>query len=164
MNSRIPRGSITAVLVIWVVIFSIVYLFFNAQQEPKIAIVKNGLAIGEVVIPRSLDGHYYVRGSINGYPVDFMVDTGASVVSISKELSRKANLPNGVSANFSTAGGVVPGEIVSGQTIEAGGIIVNGLSVSVGIQGDVALLGQNFLRRVDVIQSKDTMTLKVGTH
>jgi aspartyl protease family protein len=160
MNIRIPWGHIS-VLVVWVTIFSIVYLYFNEHQVPKVAVVKGGLAQGEIVIPRSLDGHYYVRGAINGYPIDFMVDTGASIVSVSNEFSRVANLPSGAPASFSTAGGMVRGEIVSGQTIEAGGIAVNGLSVSVGIQGEIALLGQNFLRRVDVIQSNDRMILRV---
>ncbi len=162
MNSRTSWGVIT-VLVIWVIIFSFVYVFFDSQQKPKIATGKDGGMFGQIVIPRSLDGHYYVRGSINGYPIDFMVDTGASVVSVSKRLAKKANLPNGVPANFSTAGGTVMGEVVSGQSVEAGGIMVDGISVSVGIQGDVALLGQNFLRRVDVLQANDTMTLRLRT-
>ncbi|MDH5551936.1 MAG: TIGR02281 family clan AA aspartic protease, partial [Nitrosomonas sp.] len=79
MNSRTSWGVIT-VLVIWVVIFSVVYVFFDSQQKPKIATGKDGGMFGQIVIPRSLDGHYYVRGSINGHPIDFMVDTGASVV------------------------------------------------------------------------------------
>lgn len=163
MNSRTSWRTIT-VLVIWVAIFSVAYIFFDSQQKPKIATGKDGGMFGKIVIPRSLDGHYYVRGAINGYPVDFMVDTGASVVSVSGSLARKANLPNGVSANFSTAGGVVMGEVVSGLTVEVGGIIVNGINVSVGIQGNVALLGQNFLRKVDVLQSNDTMTLRLRAH
>lgn len=149
-----------SVLVIWIAIFTVVYLYFDAQQKPKIAVADAGR--GEIVIPRSRDGHYYVRGAINGYPVDFMVDTGASVVAISSELARAANLPSGTPANFSTAGGMVAGEIVSGQTIEAGGIRVHGLSVSVGLHGDMALLGQNFLRKLDVIQSNDTLIMRVS--
>ncbi len=162
MSNRVPWNFIS-VLVIWIAIFSAVFSYFNARQGPTIAVAKEGKLQGEVVIPRSPDGHYYVRGSINGYPIDFMVDTGASIVSVSKEFSRVANLPNGAPANFSTAGGVVTGEIISGQMVEAGGIAVNGLSVSIGMHGSMALLGQNFLRRIDVIQSNDKMILRVRT-
>jgi aspartyl protease family protein len=161
MSSRVTKNLIS-VLIIWIAVFSAFFLYFEARQGPTIAVATKGMARGEVVIPRSPDGHYYVRGAINGYPVDFMVDTGASIVSVSKDFARMANLPNGAPANFSTAGGVVTGEIISGQKVEAGGIAVNGLSVSVGMHGRMALLGQNFLRRIDVIQSNDKMILRVS--
>ena len=159
MRNYIPWGHVTA-LVIWIALFSMAYLFFANWQEPKIAIAQNNPE-GEIVIPRSWDGHYYVRGEINGHSVDFMVDTGASIVSISYDLARAANLPAGRPAIFATAAGKVMGETVSGQDIKVGGIFAKGLSVSVGIQGKVGLLGQNFLRRVDVIQSGDKMVLRV---
>lgn len=162
MRNFVPWGHVTA-LVIWLSIFSIAYLFFDNWHEPKIAVIQDSLAGSEVVIPRSRDGHYYVRGELNGHPVDFMVDTGASIVSVSHDLARAANLPTGKPASFSTAGGEVKGEIVSGQDIKVGSILAKGLSVSVGIHGRIGLLGQNFLRRVEVIQSGDRMVLRVRT-
>ncbi|KIO48636.1 aspartyl protease [Nitrosospira sp. NpAV] len=140
-----------------------VYLYFDARQQPTIAVASPELAAGEVVIPRSRDGHYYVRGAINGHAVNFMVDTGASMVSINRDIALRSGLAGGIPANFSTPNGTVMGEIVAGQTIEAGGIVVEGLSVGIGIQGNIALLGQNFLRRVDVLQSNDKMVLRVKT-
>ncbi len=160
MGSRFPLGHITA-LAIWITISGVIYLYFDARQKPTIAVASTELASGEVVIPRSRDGHYYVRGAINGHPVDFMVDTGASTVSINRDIARKADLPRGTPANFMTANGAVMGEIVSRQTIEAGGIVLEDLSVGVGVQGDIALLGQNFLRKVDVLQSDDKMVLRI---
>jgi len=160
MSNRIPIGHITA-LIVWIVIFSAVYMYFDVHQEPKVVVAIKNLPSSQIDIPRSKDGHYYVRGSINGHPVDFMVDTGASIVSVSKEFANSANLPSGIPASFSTAGGIVQGEITSDQIVEAGGLAINGLSVSVGIHGKMALLGQNFLRRVDVIQSNDTLTLRI---
>lgn len=162
MSSRFPWGHVAA-LAIWIAISGAAYLYFDASQKPTIAIASAKLVSGEVVIPRSRDGHYYVRGAINGHPVDFMVDTGASTVSINRDIARSIDLPKGMPANFLTANGAVMGEIVSRQTIEAGGIVVEDLSVGVGIQGDIALLGQNFLRRVDVLQSDDKMVLRIKT-
>ncbi len=156
-------NRLISVLVIWVVIFAVVYLYFDTRLDPSIRVVHESLEHGEVIIPRSRDGHFYVQGTINGYPAKFLVDTGASVVSISAEFARRANLPAGRSANFTTAGGVIQGEMVFDQTVEAGGIIVTGLSISVGLYGDVALLGQNFLQNIDVIQSEDQMILRVRT-
>lgn len=154
------KGYIS-VLVVWITIFTVAYLYFNTKLEPQVLVAQQGAVQGEVIIPRSADGHYYVQGFINGYPVNFLVDTGASIVSVGTEFARKANLPKGRPATFSTAGGIVQGEMVFDQTIEAGGIVINGLHVSVGLHGDKALLGQNFLRKIDVVQSNDKMILRV---
>ena len=145
MSTRLAWGHVTA-LAIWIAISGAAYLYFDARQKPTIISARADLAGGQVVIPRSRDGHYYIRGAIRGQTVDFMVDTGASIVSVSRAVARKANLPAGIPANFSTAGGTVAGEVVAEQSVEAGGIVVEGISVGVGIHGDVGLLGQNFLR------------------
>ncbi len=160
MDNRFLWG-VMAVLGIWVSIFVVAYLYFASVQAPKVAMVNGDSSEKEIIILRSQDGHYYVRGKINGHPVDFMVDTGASIVSISYDLARSVNLPRGVPANLSTAGGNMVGEIVSAIDIEVGNIRLHGLTVSVGIQGNIALLGQNFLRKIDVIQSDDKMLLRI---
>jgi aspartyl protease family protein len=162
MIRRFPLGHMVA-LTIWIIISTVIYLYFDARQKPTIAVASADLASGQIIIPRSIDGHYYVRGAINGHPVDFMVDTGASIVSISHDIALSTDLPGGIPANFLTANGTVMGRIVSGQTIEAGGIVVEGLNIGIGIGGNIALLGQNFLRKVDVLQSGDKMVLRVRT-
>ena len=135
MNRTFPWGHVTA-LATWVALFGAIYLYFDAREKPIVAIATNATSIrGEVLIPRSRDGHYYVSGAINGHPVTFMVDTGASTVSIGMDTARAANLPQGTPAQFGTAGGTVLGAIVTGQTIMAGGIAVEGISIAVGIQG-----------------------------
>jgi len=149
------------VLIIWITVFVIVYLYFETRLDSKVVVASASLERGEVLIPRSRDGHFYVQGAINSYPVKFLVDTGASVVAISEEIAQRANLPTGKPASFSTAAGIVKGEMVYDQTIDVGGIIVSGLQVSVGLHGDIALLGQNFLRNIDVIQTNDRMILQI---
>lgn len=158
---RFPGGHLAA-LAIWLAIFAGVYAFMDARLKPTVATASTAdLARGEIVIQRSRDGHYYLRGSINGAATVFMVDTGASLVSVGVKLARDAGLPRGAPGQFATAGGEVQGEIVTGQSVEAGGIRIAPLSIAVGFAGDVALLGQNFLRRVDVLQSDDRMVLRL---
>jgi aspartyl protease family protein len=161
---RFPWGHITA-LVLWLILFVAVYLFLDAKMQPQVATVTSlDMARGEITIPRSRDGHYYVGGAINGKPITFMVDTGASTVVVSADLAARIGLTRGVPTPFKTAGGMVWGEMVSDQTIEAGGLQLKGLRVGVvkqTDQKDYALLGQNFLRYIDVIQSGDQMVLRV---
>jgi aspartyl protease family protein len=161
-SPRFPWGHVTA-LILWILIFAAVYLYFDSRLQPSVATVSD-LAQGEIRIPRSRDGHYYVAGMVNGHPLTFVVDTGASAVTVSAGFARQAGMPGGVPTRFSTAGGVVTGETVPDQVVVAGGIRVSGLRVAVSSQMErhaPALLGQNFLRKIDVIQSGDQMVLRL---
>jgi aspartyl protease family protein len=118
------------------------------------------VASGPVVIERSYDQHFYVQGAINGHPVTFMVDTGATMVSVNEELARKIGLSSGVAAAFDTAGGRVAGRIVPQATVQVGGIRV--ADIRVGITGSgPPLLGQNFLNKIDLRQSPQRMTMQL---
>lgn len=117
----------------------------------------------EIAIPASRDGHYYLDGTINGVPLKFMIDTGATYVSVGAEFARAARLPKGIPGYFSTANGTVEGEIVKNLDVEADAFRISGLSVAVTpSQGEVGLLGQNFLRRFEVSQSAGVMRLRLA--
>ncbi|TMH62724.1 MAG: TIGR02281 family clan AA aspartic protease [Betaproteobacteria bacterium] len=135
------------------------YLAFNAFVSPKVAVATRGS--GTVVIERSHDQHFYVEGAINGHPVTFMVDTGATVVSVNEELARKMRLGPGVPAIFDTAAGRVEGRIVPDATVQIGDIRVEGIRVGINSGGPAALLGQNFLNKIDLRQSPERMTVRV---
>lgn len=151
-------------LLIWLALLGLAYWGFDHFLAPKVARVSvAGSATGEVTIPRSADGHYYVAGSINGRALTFLVDTGASTVAVSADFARNAGLPRGYPLRFETANGSTEGELVPNQTVEAGGLRVTNIDVGVGVRlgaPDSALLGQSFLRHVDVLQSGDQLVLK----
>lgn len=58
------------------------------------------------IITRSADNHYYVPGAINGHPVTFMIDTGASSTAIGLGVARNAGIKAGESGQAQTANGV----------------------------------------------------------
>jgi aspartyl protease family protein len=117
----------------------------------------------EIEIPVARDGHYYMQGAVNGVPITFMVDTGATYVSVSAKFAATARLPEGIRGQFSTANGPAEGRIVKDQAVAAEGFKVSGLSVAVMPMGSKqGLLGQNFLRRFEVSQSAGVMRLKLN--
>ena len=77
-------------------------------------------------------------------------------MSVSNELARKIGLAPGAPAMFGTAGGPVTGRIVPEASVRVGGIRVDGIRIGVGT-GEQALLGQNFLNKVELTQGSDRM-------
>ena len=131
-------GSHAKYAAFWLLVGGIGYLAFNAFVSPKVAVATRGS--GTVVIERSHDQHFYVEGAINGHPVTFMVDTGATVVSVNEELARKMRLGPGVPAIFDTAAGRVEGRIVPDATVQIGDIRVEGIRVGINSGAPAALL------------------------
>jgi aspartyl protease family protein len=149
-------------IVVWVAVIFAGYLLTDRliAPPPVARLVTQGQQ--EIVVPVSRDGHYYLDGSVNGVPVRFMVDTGASYVSVGAEFARKAGLRDGVPGYFSTANGTVEGRVVKNQTVRAAAVEISGLIVAVmPEQRGEALLGQNFLRHFEVLQSASTLRLRI---
>jgi aspartyl protease family protein len=119
-------------------------------------------ASGEVVLKRGSGGHFMAGGTINGEPVQFMLDTGATQIAVPKALADRLRLKRGMPVELLTAAGPSRGystrlESVRLATIEGkdvGAIIVDAL------HPDVVLLGMNFLRRLEIVQRGDELILR----
>ena len=68
------------IVVFWMVVMGLLYVAMNHYLKPKPLVVS---ASGDLIIARARDGHFYARGEVNGRPVNFLVDTGASMVTVS---------------------------------------------------------------------------------
>ena len=154
------KTGLIPMMIFWCVVMGLLYVGMTHYLKPKQAQV---LANGDLVITRSKDGHFYAIGKINGREARFMVDTGASLVSVSEAFAQKAMLGTGVPATFRTANGDRPGRIVEGLSVSIGPVSVTHIKVGVGLQGgdeSDALLGQSFLSKFDISMSKNEMVLR----
>jgi aspartyl protease family protein len=145
--------------VFWLLVLGALYLGAQRYLQPKPVKIS---ASGELIIPRARDGHFYAAGTVNGRPVNFLVDTGASLVTVSQRFALGAGLAAGTPMTFKTANGDIPGSLVSDVPITVGPMEVSGIRVGVGLVGhadDAALLGQNFLSKFEVTLSQDQMTV-----
>ena len=139
----------------------LLYVVMTQVLKPKpVTITANG----DLVIPRARDGHYYAEGTVGGKPVMFMVDTGATMVTVSEAFARAAALDAGLPTTFQTANGTLQGRFVKDVPVTLGPIRVSSVRVGVGLVGggpDEALLGQSFLGKFDILMAADRMTLRL---
>jgi aspartyl protease family protein len=113
-----------------------------------------------------LDGQNYVTsGSINGVPVRFIVDTGASKVAISASKARQIGLDyisKGKPIKVKTASHVWPGYAVTFDRVKVGDIemrLVEGIVIK-GDNPDIPLLGMSFLSKMTVTKEGEVMRLE----
>ena len=107
-------------------------------------------------------GHFAAAGSINGYPVTFLVDTGATSIAINAAEAKRMGLDYkaGQAYGVNTAAGMVPSWRITFNTVKVGGITlhqVDGMVLEGGLS--VPLLGMSFLNRMEMQRNGQTMTL-----
>lgn len=107
-------------------------------------------------------GHFAAAGSLNGYPISFLVDTGATAIAIGAAEAKRIGLDYkaGQAVGVRTAAGVVPAWRVVFNTVKVGSITLNqvdGMVVESGL--DMPLLGMSFLNRMEMKRDGQTMTL-----
>jgi aspartyl protease family protein len=115
-----------------------------------------------VVLSAGSGGHFFTQGQINGQSVQLVVDTGASVVSLSAADAQRIglNYQNGQPTRLSTANGVIPAWRVRLGSLRVGDVVVYDVDavVSSGAMPYV-LLGNSFLSRFQMTRTNDQMVL-----
>ncbi|AYN95898.1 TIGR02281 family clan AA aspartic protease [Pseudomonas sp. LTJR-52] len=106
----------------------------------------------QLSIARRNDGHYWTSGSINGQPIEFLIDTGASTVAMNEEQANRLGLDyqKGRPVQVNTAGGTRRAWLVRLDRVKVGTIEVLGVEAMVlaGGHPTETLLGMSFLNRV----------------
>lgn len=121
-------------------------------------------AAGSTELPRSADGHFYADASINGARVNFLVDTGASMVALTGADAQAAGIywsDADVRAVARGASGPVYGVTLTLERVSLGGHEARNVSAIVVPEGlGVSLLGQSFLQTIQPVRiENDRMVL-----
>ncbi|HJQ16842.1 MAG TPA: TIGR02281 family clan AA aspartic protease [Allosphingosinicella sp.] len=154
---RLPLGQALKMFLAWVLIFAAAFAAFTlrddfldlgrrvvAEGRGESIAVENGKTLR---IRQSLDGHFWVGGRLNGEKVRFLIDSGATVTSISTRTARRAGIePNGMVAMVQTANGAIMVQRGRAQSLNVGPIERRDLAVHISDGfGDTNVLGMNFL-------------------
>lgn len=165
LPARIGKGMLVGA---WITGLAILWLFFqgiieeqqNPNREPEARLGKAGTP--EVVLKRNRAGHYVANGRINGEDVTFLLDTGATRVALPLALARRLELPLRPGGQSRTANGLVYTWSTVLRSVDLGGLEARQVRASIlpNMGGDEVLLGMSYLKRFELIQRGETLTLR----
>jgi aspartyl protease family protein len=151
-------------LVASLLVLGMFYLYFEnsleARNNPnRLLQIAPG---AELVLKRNVDGHYVFPGTINGQPVNFLLDTGATLVSVPAHLADALGLKAGAYQQSVTANGMVATRATRLEALAFGPFELHGVSASLnpGMVGDEVLLGMSVLKQLEFTQRGDTLILR----
>lgn len=154
VGMRLPIGKTVKMLLAWVLIFGVVFALFTFRSEfsafgSRLKAEATGAPIEageEMRIAMRDDGHFWVEGSVNGQTAQFLVDSGASVTTVSPAVAAAAGLATGMRvANVETANGQVQMAVGTADRFAVGRIDRADFTVFVNNADDSNVLGMNFL-------------------
>lgn len=123
----------------------------------------SGDGSGKIIMTADGQGHFYTTGTINGTSVRFIVDTGATMISLGATDARRVGVDfnRGQKALTNTANGQAVVSKVQLDTVRIGDITLHNVDALIH-QTDmpIALLGMSFLNRMEMQRDGNTMTLK----
>lgn len=118
---------------------------------------------GKIVMTADAQGHFLTSGSINGASVRFLVDTGATMISLGASDARRMGLDfnRGLKGVSQTANGQAAVSKIQLDTVRIGDVTLHNVDALIHqSEMPVALLGMSFLNRMEMQRDGNTMTLK----
>jgi len=164
-SRRIGKGMTIAA---WLIVLALLTLFFNhkleQQRNPNQAVFSriNEAGVREVVLKRNHFGHYITSGTVNGRPVEFLLDTGASDVAIPAQLANRLGLKRGGLVQYQTANGNITAWRTTLDSVTIGPMVITNVPASInpGMQDMEILLGMSVLKHIEFSQRGDVLILR----
>lgn len=153
-------------LITWLLLGGGLFWFFSdylgKQQNPNQQL-HSSISGNEITteLTRNRAGHYLGVAYINGQPVEFLLDTGATTVALSETAAAKLGLPKGQPIRVSTANGVTTAWRSEITELKLGLITLNQVPASIvpNLAGTEILLGMSALKQLEFRQQGNQLTL-----
>jgi aspartyl protease family protein len=152
---RAPIGQTAKMAAAWAAIFGVLFVGFSLRDDFKAlgkrVFAGNGVVVGEggeLRVRKSEDGHFSVDAKVNGEDVEFLVDSGATITTVSAETAERVGLkPQGLlPVVVQTANGAARSWRSRANSLAVGPIARDDFAVHIaGPGGETNLLGMNFL-------------------
>jgi aspartyl protease family protein len=159
------------IIAMWALIFGLLAFLFqdvletqhNPNQQINAYITENNTR--ELTLERNHYGHYVANGLINDQDVTFMLDTGATDVSIPAKVADRIGLKRGVKMFYQTANGRAAVFATKINNISIGNIELTNVRATINPNVDdmEVLLGMSFLKELEFTQRGNTLTIRQHT-
>ena len=158
----------TFIWIAWIFALALLVFFFqdvldkqwDPNKDPQISLNTQGKA--EVKLRQNRQGHYVVHGEINEIPVVFLLDTGATQVSIPAHVAERLQLKGYGKSRVNTANGSITVYPTKLQQLSIGNVYLYDVSAHINpsMQSDQILLGMSALKRVEFSQIGKQLILR----
>ena len=155
------------VILAWIVFLGLLTLLFgdflDKQFNPNQGVSsRKSSGNVEIVLDQNQEGHYVAGAFINNIPVDVMLDTGASSVSIPERLAAEMKLQYGLEMMVSTANGNIPVYATRLDEVRLGDIVLRNVRADINpyMDDDFVLLGMSFLKQLEFTQRGKKLILR----
>ena len=155
MVRREPAAKMLKMALAWVVIFAAGFVLFTFRdnfgwvaQRLKAEAVGTPVEQGrETRIPMAIDGHFWVEAELNGKPVKFLIDSGATMTTIDRDTAMRAGIEVSPRRDqfVRTGNGIIRVSSGRADELQVGGITRRDVGLQIAENDDLNVLGMNYL-------------------
>ena len=163
-QNKMGKGML---IVAWIIGLGLLTLVFDDQLAKQFnpnaqPISSSSQGVQEVRLKQNRAGHYVSGGTINGQPVVFLLDTGATHVSVPMHLAEQLNLQKGRASWVQTANGRVQVAQTNIQRLAIGDIQLDNVRANLnpGFKNNEILLGMSALKQLEFTQKGEWLILR----
>ncbi|HXG81170.1 MAG TPA: TIGR02281 family clan AA aspartic protease [Sphingomicrobium sp.] len=148
-------AQVATMTLAWIAIFGAGFVLFTFRDDlGYVAQRLKSEATGEPVvqgqqvrIPMAIDGHFWVEGSLNGLPVKFLVDSGATMTTIGRDTADAAGIAvsSGRGQIVRTGNGMLRVATGRAESLAVGPIERSNVGLHIAEHEDLNVLGMNYL-------------------
>ncbi|MFQ2223708.1 retroviral-like aspartic protease family protein [Aeromonas enteropelogenes] len=143
-------------LLAWLSLMGLLTLYFHSRSQPSVT------ASGELLLRADQSGHYRLEGAINGQPVQLLLDTGATRITVPLLVAERLGLTVHGSSQVNTAAGMIRVGNGTIETLAMGPLTLYDLAIFINpaAEGDEVLVGMNALGRLELVQKERQLLLR----
>ncbi|MFQ2281885.1 retropepsin-like aspartic protease family protein [Aeromonas dhakensis] len=143
-------------LLAWLSLMGLLTLYFHSRTQPSVT------SSGELLLRADQSGHYRLEGAINGQPVQLLLDTGATRITVPQRVAERLGLTAHGSSQVNTAAGFIRVGNGSIETLAMGPLTLYDLAIFINpaAAGDEVLVGMNALGRLELVQKERQLLLR----